>query len=126
VTHRRTIPRYLIVGAALALISNLILIVFDRLGIHYAVSCVVAFLVTLVLAYWLHTHWTFEANRSFVGLFRYGAAMLMNVPISIMLLFMLVTVGGMSMILAAPAATVLLTLCNYLIARALMLPRSTP
>jgi putative flippase GtrA len=123
-SHVRTVPRYLLVGGALALLSNGILIGFDRLGVHYAVSCVVAFVTTLVLAYGLHTHWTFGAERSFGGLLRYGTAMALNLPISLALLFVLISIAGLSMAVAAPAATVMLTVFNYAIAAALMRPRS--
>ena len=123
-SHVRTIPRYLVVGAALALLSNAILIVFDRLGIHYAVSCLVAFVITLVLAYGLHTHWTFGAERSLPGLLRYGAAMALNLPVSMALLFLLVTLGGVAMPIAAPAATILLTAFNYIATATLMRPRA--
>ena len=123
-SHVRTIPRYLVVGGALALLSNVILIVFDRLGIHYVVSCLVAFVITLILAYGLHTHWTFGAERSLGGLLRYGAAMALNLPLSMALLFVLVSLGGLKMALAAPAATVILTAFNYVVAATLMRRRS--
>ena len=122
-SHMRTIPRYLVVGAALALLSNAMLIAFDRFRVHYAVSCTIAFVVTLMLAYGLHTHWTFGAERSVGGLLRYGAAMALNLPVSIALLFMLVTLGGLTMPFAAPAATILLTAFNYIIAATLMQQR---
>lgn len=118
--HARAIPRYLVVGGGLALLSNAILIGFDRLGIHYAISCVVAFLTTLLIAYGLHTHWTFGGERSLGGLLAYGAAMALNLPVSLVLLFMLISVAGVTMTVAAPVATVMLTAFNYLVAARLM------
>jgi putative flippase GtrA len=123
-SHARTIPRYLLVGGALALLSNVILIAFDHFGIHYVVSCAVAFATTLILAYGLHTHWTFDAERSFGGLLRYGAAMALNLPLSVALLFVLISIGGLKMVVAAPAATIILTAFNYVVAATLMRPRS--
>ena len=122
--HVRSIPRYLVVGGGLALLSNAILIVFDQFGIHYIVSCVVAFVITLILAYGLHTHWTFDAKRSLSGLLRYGAAMALNLPLSVALLFVLVSLAGLTMAVAAPLATIALTVLNYLIAATLL--RSRP
>lgn len=116
----RALPRYLVVGAVMAVISNIILIGFDKLHIHYVVSCLTAFVVTLVLAYGLHTHWTFGASRSFMGLLRYGAAMSMNVPVSMALFFLLISVLGVPMIFAAPLTTVLLTAINYVVTYLLM------
>jgi putative flippase GtrA len=123
VSHARAIPRYLIVGALCALIANGILIGFDHLGIHYVISVIVASAITLVLAYELHTQWTFGGTRSPGGLARYAAAMALNVPISIALLFVLVTLGGLKMVFAAPAATVIQTAFNYVVAATLMRPR---
>jgi putative flippase GtrA len=123
-SHVRAVPRYLVVGGALALLSNAILIVFDHFGIGYVVSCVVAFAITLILAYGLHTHWTFGTERSLRGLLRYGAAMALNLPVSVALLFFLVSLGRLSMTVAAPAATITLTVFNYLIAATLLRSRS--
>ena len=123
-SHVRAIPRYLVVGGALALLSNAILIAFDHFGIHYVISCVVAFVITLILAYGLHTHWTFGAERSLSGLLRYGGAMALNLPLSVALLFVLVSISGLTMAVAAPAATVILTAFNYLVAATLI--RSRP
>ena len=123
-SHARTIPRYMVVGGGLALLSNVILIALDQVGIHYAVSCAVAFIITLTLAYGLHTHWTFGAERSLGGLIRYGAAMALNLPVSIAILFVLVSLCGLTMAIAAPAATVMLTIFNYVVAATLMKPRS--
>jgi putative flippase GtrA len=124
VNHVRAIPRYLIVGGALALLSNAILILFDHFGINYVLSCVVAFVVTLILAYGLHTHWTFGAERSLGGLLRYGGAMALNLPLSIALLFVLVSLAKLPMAVAAPAATVILTAFNYFVAATLLQSRS--
>jgi hypothetical protein len=57
-------------------------------------------------------------------LLRYGTAMALNLPISLALLFVLISIVGLSMAVAAPAATVMLTVFNYAIAAALMRPRS--
>jgi hypothetical protein len=54
----------------------------------------------------------------------YGAAMALNLPLSIALLFMLISLAGLPMTIAAPAATILLTAFNYLIAATLMRPDS--
>jgi putative flippase GtrA len=123
-SHVRAVPRYLLVGGTMALISNVILIAFDHFGISYVLSCVVAFVITLILAYGLHTHWTFGAERSLGGLLRYGAAMALNLPLSVALLFVLVSLAGLPMAVAAPGATIALTVFNYLIAAALFRSRS--
>jgi putative flippase GtrA len=122
--HARAIPRYLIVGAVCALLSNAILITFDHFGIHYLVSCFVAFAVTVIIAYGLHTHWTFGAQRSREGLVRYAAAMAVNLPVPVGLLFVLVTLANMRMAIAAPLATIMQTGFNYIVASNLIRPQS--
>jgi putative flippase GtrA len=112
----------LIVGGVCALLGNAILIGFDFLHIHYAVSATVGFVVTLLVAYALHTKWTFEAERSFARLLRYGAAMAINLPLSMALLFMLVDVSALKMVIAAPLATILQTAFNYVVTARLMSP----
>jgi putative flippase GtrA len=114
--HGTTLPRYLLVGGTCALLGNSILIGFDLLGITYFVSSVVSFGVNVLLAYGLHTRWTFQTRRSFAGLIRYGAAMAINLPFSLALLFMLIDIGGLRMFVAAPLATVIQTAFNYLVA----------
>lgn len=125
-THARSVPRYLVVGAACALLANGILIGFDQFGIPYVVSSVAAFAITLVLAYALHTRWTFGAERSVGGLMGYGAAMALNLPISIALLFLFISVLGLEMAVAAPLATVFQTGINYLVAALLIRPSARP
>lgn len=122
--HMRSLPRYLVVGGLCALLANAILIGFEHLGINYAVSAIVAFVGTLLLAYALHTSWTFGAERSFAGLVRYGASMAINLPISLALLFVLINLLALRMELAAPLATVIQTAFNYIIATSLIKPTS--
>ena len=122
-SHARAIPRYLVVGGLCALLGNAILILFDYFGINYVISCLVSFVVTVVIAYGFHTHWTFEARRSVTGLLRYGAAMAVNLPLALGLLFLLVSVGRLNMAIAAPALTVIQTTFNYVVAATLLRPR---
>jgi putative flippase GtrA len=121
--HVRTIPRYLVVGGICALLGNAILILFDRIGLSYLTSCLVSFVVTVLIAYRFHTGWTFGAQRSLLGLFQYGAAMALNLPVALALLFLLVTVWGLPMTVAAPTLTVLQTALNYAVAAVLMRSR---
>lgn len=123
-SHARAIPRYLVVGGFCALLGNAILIVFDRVGINYVVSCLVSFVATVLIAYGFHTHWTFGSQRSLEGLLRYGAAMAINLPVALGLLFLLVSVAGLQMAIAAPALTIIQTAFNYLVAATLMRPRT--
>jgi putative flippase GtrA len=113
-----------VVGGLCALLANFILIGLDRLGTNYTFSSVLAFLVTVFVAYALHTDWTFGGERSFTGLIRYAAAMAMNLPLSILLLFILIDLCGLRMLVAAPLATILQTAFNYWVAATLIRPRS--
>ena len=122
-THARAIPRYLVVGGCCAVLNNVILVALDRAGVNYVASCLVSFAATVLVAYAFHTRWTFGADRSVLGLLRYGAAMSANLPFAVVMLFVLVSLLGLPMVVAAPALTVIQTAFNYVVAATLLQAR---
>src|SRR5271169_3276957 len=77
------IPRYTIVGAICAAIYNGMMIAGDALGVHYAISTGVAFVIIVVTGYTLHCRFTFSEQLSARGFVRYTAAMLLTLPFSL-------------------------------------------
>ena len=55
---------------------------------------------------------------------RYASAMVMNYPLSILAMFLLVNVAGLSVPIASPLATVILMAWNYFASRWAILARS--
>ena len=112
-----TRTRYLFVGSTCAALHNAIVIGLDRVAIHYAVASAVSFVVVVLVGYLLHTALTYQAPRSLATLARYTVAMAANYPLIVALLFLMVTIGGLPVVIAAPAGTVILFGWNFLASR---------
>lgn len=111
---RGVVHRFLLVGLACALLHNAIMITGDRLGLHYAVSSVISFAVVVSFGYWLHSGWTFsEAQRNASSFARYAAMAAMNLPLSILGMFVFVDLAGLVVPLASPLVTVILAAFNF-------------
>jgi len=109
--------RYLFVGATCAVLHNAIVIGFDRIGIHYAISSLVSFVIVVAVGYLMHTAITFRAPRSFSSFARYAVAFAANYPLIVALLFLMVTVLDIPVTIAAPAGTVILFIWNFVASR---------
>ena len=109
--------RYVLVGGTCAALHNVIVIGLDRVAIHYVVSSAVSFVVVVLVGYLLHTALTYQAPRSFATFARYTLAMAANYPLIVALLFLMVTMGGLPVFIAAPAGTVILFGWNFLSSR---------
>jgi putative flippase GtrA len=108
------VKRFLSVGLACALLHNAIMIACDRMGLHYAASSCVSFLIVVAFGYLLHSRWTFSgAQRSGASLARYVLMASANLPLSIAGMFVLVDLARVSVPVATPLVTVLLALFNY-------------
>ena len=113
-TGKRVAARFLSVGLACALLHNAVMIGGDWLGLHYAVSSVVSYVVVVTFGYLLHSAWTFSGaqrgGRSFV---RYALMASANLPLSILGMFVFVDLAGFSVPFASPLVTVLLVIFNF-------------
>ncbi len=113
----RTIPRYLLVGLACAVLHNAIMIGCDRLGIHYVVSSLISYAFVVVFGFALHSWFTFAQRPSVKSFLRFAAGMATNYPASIVLMFVFCSLAGIPVWIAAPLATVILFAWNYLTTR---------
>jgi putative flippase GtrA len=106
--------RYLAVGLACALLHNAIVIAGDSAGVHYAVSTLFSFAIVVVLGYRLHSGWTFPGtSRSGMSFARYAAMASANYPLSVAGMFVFVDRLGLTVPVASPIVTVLLTALNF-------------
>ena len=111
----RLFSRFLSVGLACALLHNAIMLGGYWLGLHYAVSSVISFVIVVVFGYWLHSTWSFpDAERGRTPFARYALIASANLPLSLAGMFAFVDVGGVSVPLATPLVTVLLVMFNFL------------
>lgn len=118
--------RYLAVSGACLLLHNGLLIGLNRTGLHYVAACLISFAVVAVAGFALHARFTFAIAADVAAFLRYAAAMALNLPLSLLLLWVLHDRGGMAMVAAAPASTALLIIWNYAASRWALLPKSMP
>ena len=106
--------RALVVGLVCAITHNVIMIALDRVGLHYALSLVVSFVVVVVLGYRLHSGWTFRGTARTPATFgRYALVAGANYPASLAGMFVFVDLVGLSVPIASPIVTVLLFALNF-------------
>jgi putative flippase GtrA len=108
-------PRYLAVSLFCVLVNNLILIGFDKIGIHYGYSILASMAVLIPMGYVMQAKLTFSTSLNMRSLRRYALALIFNGPLSYLLLWFLHVLLRIDMIFAAPICTVILFLWNYLI-----------
>ena len=109
--------RYLGVAAFCAGLHNVIMILLEAVGVHYALCLVVSTAILIPTGFFLHAAYTFTAERTWRGFWRYAGVMAVNLPGSFILLWLLYDVFGLAMWIAAPLATVLLIAWNFIAAR---------
>jgi putative flippase GtrA len=109
--------RFAIVGVICAATHNAIVLAADWWQIHYALSCLLSYVVVVVLGFALHARVTFEQPPTAASFTRYAVSMAANYPITLALLFLMCDVAGWPVAVAAPTATVLLMTWNFLASR---------
>ncbi len=110
---KRSTIRFLLVGGACAATYNAIVISGAWLGIHYLISTLFSYVVVVILGYLLHSRFTFVERTNLASFVRYAIAMAANLPLSLILMFSLCDVGGVSVAVASPVTTALLVVWNY-------------
>jgi putative flippase GtrA len=110
------VPRYIFVGLTCALLQNAVIIGLDLLGVHYAVSVLIAYVGVVAYGFTQHCYFTFEQRPSAKSFLRYATGMATNYPIYVALMFVFCDGAGLSVPIAAPLTTVLLFAWNYLAA----------
>ena len=108
-----TAPRYLLVAITCAVLYNVIMIVGDFVGMHYVASTLVSFVVVVFVGYGLHATFTFGREFSVSALWRYALGMAVNLPGSLILMFVFSGLAGIPVAVAAPATTIILFLWNF-------------
>ena len=109
--------RYLTIGLVCAVLNNLILIGGDLAGLHYAVSVLLTFLFVLPASYLAHTYWTFDVTLSWQAFGRYVLGSLASLAVASFVVWLLRGALALPMVVAAPLATIAMTIYNYLMAR---------
>lgn len=111
-----TLP-YAVIAVLCAALHFSVMMAGEALGVHFAISVTVSFATCVVTGYLLHCRFTFRVIPQLPEFVRYTAAMILNYPLTLWIVWLLHEALGLSMLIAAPASTVLLTAYNFLSAR---------
>lgn len=106
---------YITISAICLISHNIILILSDILGIKLHFSIIISFLSVTSLGYLLHSVATFKRKIEFIGAFRYFFAMSVNIPMAFIVTWFWNNIMDLSMIVAAPVATVCMLLINFML-----------
>ncbi len=109
--------RYTVVAATCAALHNIIMIVLDYVGVYYGLSLLISTSILIPTGFILHCRLTFSVEQSWPAFWRYGGVMAVNMPLSFAFIWLIYDIIGLPMIIAAPVATVLLFVWNFLAAR---------
>ena len=104
---------YGLIAATCVVVNFVVMVGGERIGLHYVVSTSISFAVCVVLGYLLHSNFTFVAPISAAGFARYRVALSLNYPLSSASICFFNLFLALPMIIAAPAATIVLTLYNF-------------
>lgn len=114
------------IGAVLAAgLNNVILIAGDHLGFGYVFLSVLCYAVTGTLAYGFHGAVTFRKALSFSSYLLFMGGLLLGLGLSVVCLYVLCTLLGTPMWIAAPVLTVVMFVYNFLSAKFANLRRFT-
>lgn len=111
------VSKYSRVAIVCAVLNNFTVIAGEVMSVHYFISILFAFLTVTATGYFLHARFTFDAHFSGQALIRFYTGNIASLLASMALMVLLCDGVGLSPSIAMPIATVLMFVCNYLIAR---------
>ncbi|MEL7488042.1 MAG: GtrA family protein, partial [Pseudomonadota bacterium] len=106
--------RYLAVAAFCAGLHNAIMIALDFANVYYGLSLIVSAAVLIPTGFFLQATFTFSADLTWRAFYRYAAVMIVNTPLSFVFLWALYDRLSLPMVVAAPLATIILLIWNFL------------
>lgn len=116
--------RYLASAGVCATASNLILIAGASAGLSYLELSLLSFVVVGTLGYGLHVRLTFRQQPGWSSYLRFMSGLSAGIPLSFAILYILCGLLTLPMWIAAPCATIILVLYNFVSAKAAILRRS--
>jgi putative flippase GtrA len=119
------LSRYTVVSAACMVLQLSMIVGISAIGVHYIIATAVAFAIVCVVGYQLHARWTYDVPIQRHGFARYIVAMMLNLPLSILLIWIGHSLLRFPIATAALFSTGVLVMWNFVAARwALVLPNS--
>ena len=120
----RTPFAYVIVSGFCAFLHTANLIVADNIGIPMGLAVLASFLIVGCAGYVLQAVFTFRRRLAVTGLFRYAAAMSVNIPLAYVAIWIWHVALGLPMLIAAPVASVCMLGLNFVLGKwAIAVPR---
>lgn len=115
-TRKQTV-RYLTIGALCAAANNALLIAGARAGLGVLVLTLLSVMSIGSFAYVAHARFTFRQIASWRSYRRFMAGTALGVPVAYAVLALLYDILHLPMTIAAPTATIVLLVYNFLSAR---------
>jgi putative flippase GtrA len=111
--------RFALVGASNTVLYAVAYMSLGRLGVHYVVASILAFVIGALNGYVLNRRWTFRSRASRVPeLARFACAQLLGVVASLALLASLVELAGFHHLAAQAVAFPVASLLTFALSRA--------
>jgi putative flippase GtrA len=124
ITESRKQPaRYLLSAGLCAIANNILLIVGAQAGLNLLELILLSFVVIGTTGYVAHVYLTFRQAPSWASYVRFMAGIAIGIPVAFVVLLLLRDVLRMPMTLAAPTATLLLLVYNFLNAKLAIMRR---
>jgi putative flippase GtrA len=113
----RQLGPYALIAGFCAALNITVMIAGDAVGLHYAVSTAISFILCVLVGYALHCHWTFRSAPRLDSLVRYAIAMAVNYPASLAGIWAFYDLAGLPMTIAAPLSTGATVALNFALSR---------
>lgn len=120
---RKQPARYLGSGGLCAIANNILLIAGARAGMDTFELTLLSFVMIGTAGYFAHVLFTFRQSLAWRGYGRFMTGVALGIPIAYAVLALFRDVLGLPMLIAAPAATVILLAYNFLSARLAIMRR---
>ena len=117
VTGHKSLIGYALVAGACLVTHNIVLIVTDAAGLPLIFCMLTSFVIVALLGYAMHSLVSFRRPLSLQGLQRYVSAMSAGAAIAFLITWICKDGIGLPMAAAAPLASALMLVVNFLLSR---------
>lgn len=117
VTSRKPLIGYVLVAGTCLLTHNIVLISTDAAGFPLVLSMLTSFIIVALLGYVMHSWISFRRPLSLQRLHRYVSAMSAGAAVAFIITWICRDGMGLSMVIAAPLASGLMLVVNFLLSR---------
>lgn len=106
-----------VISASCAFLNVVMLVIGDAVGLNYVSSTILSFVICVLFGYPLHSRFTFGSSLTVARLMRYSAAMSVNLPGALVIMWLLHNRFSLPIVAAAPTCTLMLATINFFLNR---------